>query len=58
MGHLLGIWWVSSPHSKARWEQATLEGGHKVVRVAEDTAIQEYAESLINRWAPHNLLLP
>ena len=47
VGHLLAQWSVSSPHCKARWEQATVEGGHKVVRAAEDAAIREYAESLI-----------
>ena len=38
---------VSSPHCKAQWVQATVEVGHRVVRAAEDTAIREYAESLI-----------
>ena len=47
VGHLLAQWSASSPHCKARWEQATVEGGHKVVRAAEDAAIREYAESLI-----------
>ena len=47
MGHLLAQWSVSSPHCKARWEQATVEGGHKVVRAAEDAAIREDAKSLI-----------
>ena len=47
VGHLLAQRSVSSPHCKARWEQATVEGGHKVVRAAEDAAIREYAESLI-----------
>ena len=46
VGHLLAQWSVSSPHCKARWEQATVEGGHKVVSAAEDTAIRQYAESL------------
>ena len=43
IGPMVGI----LPHCKARWEQATVEGGHKVVRAAEDAAIREYAESLI-----------
>ena len=47
LGHLLAQWSVSSPHCKARWEQATVEGGHKVVRAAEDAAIRQYAESLL-----------
>ena len=38
---------VSSPHCEKRCEQTTLEGGHKVVRAAEDAAIRDYAESLI-----------
>ena len=47
VGHLLAQWLVSSPHCKAWWEQATMEGGHKVVRAAEDAAIREYAELLV-----------
>ena len=47
VGHLLAQRSVSSPHCKARWEQATVEGGHKVVRAAGDAAIQEYAVSLV-----------
>ena len=47
VGHLLAQWSVSSPHCKARREQATVEGGHKVFRAAEDAAIREYAEFLI-----------
>ena len=47
VGHLLAQWSVSSPHCKALWEQATVEGGHKVVRAAEDAALREYTESLI-----------
>ena len=47
VGHLLTQWSVCSPHCKARWEQATVVGGHKMMRAAEDAAIREYAESLI-----------
>ena len=49
VGHLLAQWSVSSPHCKAPWEQATVEGGHKVVRAAEDAAIREYAEPPVAR---------
>ena len=45
VGHLLAQWSVSSPHCKALWEQANVEGGHKVVCAAEDATIREYAES-------------
>ena len=38
---------TSSPHCKALWEQATVEGSHKVVCAAQDTTIREYAELLI-----------
>ena len=47
VGHLLAQWSVSSPPCKAPWGQATVEGGHNVVRAAEDAAMREYAESLI-----------
>ena len=47
VGHLFAQWSISSPHCKARWKQATVDGGHKVVRAAQDAAIREYAESLI-----------
>ena len=47
LGHLLAQWSVSSPHCKARWEQATVKGGHQVVRAMEDAARREFAESLI-----------
>ena len=47
VGHLLAQWSASSPHCKARCEQATVEGGQNRVRAAEDAAIREYAESLI-----------
>ena len=47
VGHLLAKWSVCSLHCKARWEQATVEVGHKVVCAAEDAAIREHAESLI-----------
>ena len=47
MGHLLAQWSLSSPHCKARWEQATVEGGHGVVRATKDAAIWEYATLLI-----------
>ena len=49
--HLLAQLSVSSAHYKAGYEQATAEGGHKVVHAAEDTAIGECAESLITLFA-------
>ena len=47
VGHLLAQWSVSSPHYKARLGQATVEGGHNVLRAAKEAAIREYTESLI-----------
>ena len=57
VGHVLAQLRVSSPHCKARWEQATVEGGHKVVRAAEDAAIREYPESLITPLGPVELVV-
>ena len=47
VGHLLAQWSVSSPHCKARWGEATIKGGHKVVRAAEEAAVHVYAKDLI-----------
>ena len=57
VGHLLAQLSVSSTHCKAAWEQATVEGGHRVVHAAEDTAIGEYAESLITPFGAIELVV-
>ena len=48
VGHLLAQWSGSSAHCKARWGQATVEGGHNFLPAVEDAAIREYPESLIS----------
>ena len=47
VGHLPAQWLVSSPHCKARWEQATVEGGHKVVQAMEDLITPLCAAALV-----------